>query len=82
MKLPYITARAEGISEILTDGEDCLMVRPADPADLAEKILKLRDDAALARKLADAGFTLYEKRFTPEKIVQPIIQAISFRQSI
>ncbi len=76
MKLPYVTARAEGISEILTDGENCLMVAPANPKDLASKIKMLRDDRALAEKLADNGFALYTQVFAPKVIVQPIIDEL------
>lgn len=73
MRLTYVTARAAGIEEIATDGVNCLMVNPADPADLAAKIKMLRDDPVLALKLADAGFALYRERFTPEKVVRPIL---------
>ena len=77
MKLPYLTARAEGVMEILKDGVNCLMVNPADPVDLAKKIKMLRDDRALADKLNESGYKLYLERFTPEKIVEPIIKIIN-----
>ena len=73
MKLPYITARADGISEIVKDGEQCIMVIPADPKDLADKILKLKNDKVLRDKIVDSAYFLYEQKFTPQKIVQPII---------
>lgn len=73
IKLPYITARAEGVSEVFTDGETCLMVRPNDPADLAEKILHLKEDAAHAGRIAAAGYALYKERFAPEKVIGPLL---------
>ncbi|MEA2715129.1 MAG: hypothetical protein QOG91_157 [Candidatus Parcubacteria bacterium] len=73
MKIPYITARAGGVAEIFSDRENCLMVDPADPADIAAKITMLKNDAALAHRLADNALALYQSRFTPQKIVKPII---------
>lgn len=35
MGLPFITAQSPAAAELLTDGESCLFVRRADPADLA-----------------------------------------------
>ncbi len=80
MGLPYITARARGISEILTDGENCLMVNPADPADLAAKILRLKEDPALAAKLGKNGRALFESRFTAKRLAQDIVRAITSRK--
>lgn len=76
MRLPYVTARAAGIEEILKDGETCLFAEAADPADLAEKIMQLNNDPELAEKLAANAFDLYQKRFTPKIIVGPIVDLI------
>lgn len=65
MRLPYITARAEGIKEVLTDGENCLLVNPADPADLAQKIKKLAGDTQLQADLAQHGHQTYLSHFIP-----------------
>ncbi len=74
MKLPYITARTSGIAEIFKDNENCLMVNVNDPRDLADKVLQLTNDSSLANRLAENSHNLYLERFTPEKIVQPIIE--------
>lgn len=44
------------IREVLTDGENALLVAPGDPAGLAAAIKKLIDDRALAARLAGAAF--------------------------
>lgn len=75
--LPYVTARAAGVREVMTDGKDCLMVHPASPEDIAKKMLLLKNDPVLAKELADNALKLYQTRFAPEKIVQPIIETIS-----
>ncbi len=76
MRLPYITARAEGICEILVDGNTCLLVHPADPQDLAEKIRTLAGAQALQQTLAHAGYELYQKRFAPKQLVAPLLEII------
>lgn len=76
MRLPYITARTAGISEILEDGRDCLMVNPADPEDLARKILELKEGLSLRESLAQNGYNVYRERFVAEKIVGPILELI------
>jgi glycosyltransferase involved in cell wall biosynthesis len=77
MGIPYITARTEGVAEILTDGENCLMVNKGDAKDLAEKILKLKNDPGLAKKLAEKGRVLYEKEFTPKILAGKILNYIA-----
>ncbi|MDE2172637.1 MAG: glycosyltransferase, partial [Patescibacteria group bacterium] len=76
MKLPYVTSRMAGVSEVFKDGETCLMVNPADPEDLAAKIETLKNSPVLAEKIAQNAFWLYQQRFTPQKIVQPILDAV------
>jgi glycosyltransferase involved in cell wall biosynthesis len=76
MKLPYITARSAGVAEVFTDTINALMVNVADPEDLAEKIRSIKNDQALSLRLAENGFRLYNDRFTPKKIVEPIIHSI------
>lgn len=74
--LPYITGRARGISELLTDGKDCLMTNLADSDDLAAKILMLKNDADLLASIANNGHNLYERELTQQKLGRDIITAI------
>lgn len=76
MRLPYVTARAGAVQEIMTEGTHCLMVNPNDPEDLAAKIRLVRDDPALSARLAEAGFALYKEKFAPEKVVRPILDIL------
>lgn len=76
MKLPYITGRAEGISELLTDGQNCLMVNLADPNDLADKILKIKNNPELAKKITENGYLLYEEKLKPEVLAKELINII------
>lgn len=50
---PIIAADLPAIREVLRDEENAIMVRPDDPQALAEGILRVLDDAALGRRLAE-----------------------------
>jgi len=75
--LPYITARTEPIAEILKDGESVLFVNPADPKDLAEKILYLKNNYELAKKIGDNGYKIYQNKFTPHMLAQKMLSLIT-----
>ena len=79
--LPYITGRAGGISELLTDGKDCLMVNCGDSPDLALKILELKNDPGLREALAKNGHELYESRLSPGKLAEDVVNAILSQKS-
>ena len=81
MGMPYVTGRTGGISELLTDGKDCIMVRCADPGDLAEKILKLKDEPALLKMIASNGAALFADKFTPKKLAVNLVNAILARKT-
>ncbi|MBN1779906.1 glycosyltransferase [bacterium] len=61
---PLITVKNEPVQELVRDGESALLVPPADPAALAEAILKLRDDPDLAVSLAENGYRQFRKHCT------------------
>jgi glycosyltransferase involved in cell wall biosynthesis len=71
--LPYITARAKGISEILRDGENCFMTNPADPKDLSEKIIQIKNELSAAQKIGNNELDLYKSNFTPYILAKKII---------
>lgn len=74
--LPYVTARSKGISEILKDGENCLMVNPADPKDLSEKIIHIKNNSAIAKKIGSNGLSLYKNNFSPDILSKRIISLL------
>lgn len=65
IKLPYINGNGEGIKELLQDRENCLLVNLADPKDLADKILELKNNPGLGKKIAENGYKLYQEKLTP-----------------
>ncbi len=62
LKLPYINGNGLGIQELLEDRKNCLLVNLADPEDLAEKIMELKNDLELRKKIADNGYKLYKEK--------------------
>jgi glycosyltransferase involved in cell wall biosynthesis len=52
---PVVASDLPAIREVLRDGETALLVRPGDPDALAAAIRRLKDDPALARRLAAAA---------------------------
>lgn len=63
--LPVIGARAGGVPGVIDEGENGMLVRFGDVAGLSERIARLLDDPALARRLGRAGHAkvLRELRF-------------------
>jgi L-malate glycosyltransferase len=52
---PIVATRVIGIQEIIADDQTGLLVPPDDPPALARALLRLRRDATLSRRLAQAG---------------------------
>jgi glycosyltransferase involved in cell wall biosynthesis len=59
---PLITADTRGARELLTDGENALLVPPGDAAALAEAMRLVVGDPERAKKLGAAGRQVYEER--------------------
>lgn len=53
--VPIAATAAGGVPEVVVNGENGLLVAPRRPEALAEAIVRLIDDRALARMLAEAG---------------------------
>ncbi len=61
--LPVVASDVAGIPEAVVDGATGFLVPPSDPAAVAERIGRLADDRALARRLGDAGRARAVARF-------------------
>ncbi len=62
--LPVVATDVGGIREIMTDGEDGLIVPPRNPAALARALARLVTDEALRRRLGAAARTRARRDFT------------------
>jgi len=80
MEKPVIATNAGGVPEIITDGITGLLVEARDEKSLAEAILRVLGDEALARSLARAGRDEALRRFDFEVCVDTLIGELSRRQ--
>lgn len=72
---PVIASDAASLPEIVTHGQDGLLVPPNRPEAIREAILRLRDDPALWRRLAEAARRTVEERFTWDRVVDRCLAA-------
>ena len=66
MKKPVITADSPAIRELFENRKNCLFCNIADEKDLAEKILELKNNPELRKKIAEGGYKLFKERLTPK----------------
>ena len=62
-RLPVVTTGVSGITELVRDGENGLIVEPDRPAELADALHRLIKDPDLARHLAERGSDTVAERF-------------------
>jgi glycosyltransferase involved in cell wall biosynthesis len=65
-----------GFAEVVTDQESALLVPPEDAGALAGAIRRLRDDAALRRRLADRAYAVVMARYTWQARAEAIRQFV------
>jgi glycosyltransferase involved in cell wall biosynthesis len=67
--VPVVTTGVGAIGEIVKDGDTGLVVPPQDVEALAAAIDRLRSDAALRQRLADAGLAQARQRFSMDRML-------------
>lgn len=78
--LPVVASRVGGIPEVVTDGDDALLVAPGDPAALAGAIERLIDDEQLRTRVGDAARRTAERDYTLDAMLdryEAIYDAVS-----
>lgn len=74
---PVVTAETRAARELFIDWHNVLFCRKADPENLAEKIIILRKDQNLRRKISEAGYLLYQNQLQEKDLAAPIIKFIN-----
>jgi len=69
---PVVATNIPGPSEIVVDGKTGFLVPPKNPSALAEAILKLLNNAVLAKKIGESGRKRAEELFDIRKNVRQI----------
>jgi glycosyltransferase involved in cell wall biosynthesis len=67
---PLVTADTPAVRELLRDGESALLVPAGDAEALAAAVRRLRDDTALARRVAAGGLAAYRAQASEEVLGQ------------
>ena len=70
MGLPVVASQVGGLPEAVSDGMTGLLAEPDNPSALAEAMLRLLDDRALARAMGRAGRERAEQMFSWESIAR------------
>lgn len=68
--VPIVASRAGGIPEAVRDGLNGLLVPPGDVDALEQAIARILGDAALARRMGQAGQALIEQEFSVDGMVE------------
>jgi glycosyltransferase involved in cell wall biosynthesis len=77
---PVVTTPISGIPEIVRDGVNGLFVQPDDPEGLADAVLRLRDDRALAHRISDEAAATVRRELDGERLALTL-QSL-FREAI
>ena len=73
--MPYVTRDSVSNRELLTDGENCIFVPPANPQAIAAAILKLKADPALRDRLGKNARALYAQRLSSRALGRQLLAA-------
>lgn len=72
--LPYLTGRNAGVLELLKENETCFAVEPGNPTELAKKILFLKNNPDILKKVSEQGYQLFQKKLTSQNLAKEIIK--------
>lgn len=70
--LVVVATPTGGTPEVVIDGENGVLFQPEDPEDLAEKIVRLKEDSGLRSSLTEAGKKTVLERFTTSQMMDKI----------
>jgi glycosyltransferase involved in cell wall biosynthesis len=71
---PVVSTAVGGVAEVVVDGQTGLTIAPNRPDQLANAVLRLLDDPALAQRLAAAGRSHVYPRFDRKRLIQDVRQ--------
>jgi glycosyltransferase involved in cell wall biosynthesis len=75
-KKPIITTNLPSLREVLTNGENAILVPPGDPQALVDAILKLKEHPEYGKKLVDKAYQDVSKNYTWKTRAEKIISFI------
>lgn len=72
--VPVVATSVGGVTEIVRDGENGLLVPPEDAQSMSEAIVKLLKDRPLSARLAERARKDIEEKFTLDKMVEDTVE--------
>lgn len=69
MKKPLVITDVSGATDVITDGQNGLLVKKADSPSLARAMSKLAGNAVLRKRLGDAGRAFVENHLTIQRVI-------------
>ncbi len=75
-KKPIITTSLPSVKEVLEDGKNAMLIEPNNPKQLAESIIKLKNDHELGVKLSERAFEDVKEKYTWDKRAKTILDFI------
>jgi len=75
--LPVLASRLYGTQDAVVEGETGLLHEPGNVADIGAKLRMVAGDAALRRRLGEAGRARAESQFRQESVVQALLDYYS-----
>jgi len=67
--IPVVASKSGAIPEVVKSNENGFLVKPGDPVDLAEKIIKLLEDDSLRESLGRKARLIVEDNYSLRSIV-------------
>lgn len=74
LRVPVIATKVGGVPELITDGENGILVPPEDSEKLASAINNLLANKELAKRLSDAGYDFVTKNLTWETLLPKYVK--------
>jgi len=72
-----VASDLEQIGEVIRDGSNGLLVKPGDPRDLADKILRLANNPGLRRRLGKQARIAVERNYTWDHNVGRVLESLN-----
>lgn len=74
--LPVVGTTVDAMAEIVDEGQSGFLVRPGDAATLAERLVQLLEDSALAQKMGNHGRARVRSQFLWQQVVDRVESAL------
>jgi glycosyltransferase involved in cell wall biosynthesis len=75
---PIVATRAGGIPELVSDGTNGFLVPVRAPAQIAQRVIQLLEDAALRQRMGAAGRQAAEEKFDLSRNLDTLMHAYGF----